>query len=141
MFDNLTYNPDVRRQKAADQKDAAKTRDIYRETLTQLQTNIQTDSASGGITPEGATLMQGVVDTGMTWLQQHPSALSDSIDAQSQITMDSMTAQINADKILIVFYNSSFIFSFIFDLKIFQRIFLAYRDSSHTFKEFSFYKN
>jgi len=106
LFDNLTYNPDVRRQKAADQKDAAKTRDIYRDTLTQLQTNIQTDSASGGITPEGATLMQGVVDTGMTWLQQHPSALSDSIDAQSQITMDSMTAQINADKIRIVFYNS-----------------------------------
>jgi hypothetical protein len=106
LFDNLTYNPDVRRQKAADQKDAAKTRDIYRETLTELQTNIQTDSASGTITPDGATLMQGVVDTGMTWLQKNPSALSDSIDAQSQITMDSITEQINADKIRIVFFNS-----------------------------------
>jgi hypothetical protein len=106
MFDNLTYNPDVRRQKAADQKDAAKTRDVYRGTLTQLQTDIQNDAASGGITPEGATLMQGVVDTGTRWLQQNPNALSDSIDAQTQVTMDAMTEQMNADKIRIVFYNS-----------------------------------
>lgn len=106
MFDNLTYNPDVRRQKAADQKDAAKTRDIYRETLTDLQTNIQTDSAAGTITPDAATLMQGVVDAGMKWLQHNNNALSDSIEAQSQVTMDAMTEQINADKIRIVFYNS-----------------------------------
>ena len=106
LFDNLTYNPDVRRQKAADQKDAAKTRDIYRETLTELQTNIQTDSAAGTLTPDGATLMQGVVDAGTTWLKQNPNALSDSIDAQSQVTMDAITEQINADKIRIVFYNS-----------------------------------
>jgi hypothetical protein len=106
LFDNLTYNPDVRRQKAADQKDAAKTRDTYREMLTQLQTDIQKDSAEGTITPEGATLMQGVVDSGTTWLKQNPSALSDSIDAQGQITMDAMTTQINADKIRIVFFNS-----------------------------------
>ena len=106
LFDNLTYNPDVRRQKAADQKDAAKTRDTYRNTLTQLQTDIQNDSTAGTITPEGATLMQGVVDTGTAWLTQNPTALSDSIDAQSQVTMDAMTAQINADKIRIVFFNA-----------------------------------
>ena len=106
LFDNLTYNPDVRRQKAADQKDAAKTRDTYRETLTELQTNIQTDSAAGTLTPDGATLMQGIIDTGTAWLKQNPTALSDSIDAQSQVTMDAITEQINADKIRIVFYNS-----------------------------------
>ena len=41
LFDNLTYNPDVQRQKAADKKEGAKIRDKYREILTNVQKYIK----------------------------------------------------------------------------------------------------
>jgi len=106
LFDNLTYNPDVQRQKAADQKDAAKTRDTYRDILTKTQKEITKISSAGNLTPEGTTLLQGVIDREVLWLKNNPTALSDTIYAEVQIFSDALVAEANADKIRIVFFNA-----------------------------------
>lgn len=72
VVDNATYNPDVQRQKAADQKEGAKVRDEYRKILTNVQKELQKAVVAGEITPEGGTLLQGVIDTETTWLKKKP---------------------------------------------------------------------
>jgi hypothetical protein len=106
LFDNLTYNPDVQRQKAADQKEGAKIRDTYREILTKTQKEIKKESTAGNLTPEGTTLLQGVIDKEVLWLKNNPTALSDTIYAETQIFSDAFVAEANADRIRRVFYNA-----------------------------------
>ena len=113
IVDNATYNPDVQRQKAADQKEGAKVRDEYRNILTNFQKELQKAMVAGEITPEGGTLLQGVIDTETSWLKNNPNALADTIYAEIQIYNDALSAQVSADRIRIVFFNSLKLWTYI----------------------------
>lgn len=70
----------------------------YQDTLTSLQTNVQTDIQNKALTPESGQLVLAEIQKAYTWLQKNPNANLLEVYANRDATTTEITRILNVDK-------------------------------------------